>query len=130
MPPVGRPPGLDVAPSPRELAFRAPSGWMRGKGGLVVRWPCAESGGGEAKRAEPPAPDYMEPRGRGVGRRRRPTAATDGGGDGGGGRIVRPGLFFQREGPGSEPGNSLVRPDGNAFGRGLRDTPVSSELTA
>ena len=25
--------------------------------------------------------------------------------------IVRPGLFFQREGPGSEPGNSLLRPD-------------------
>ena len=25
--------------------------------------------------------------------------------------IVRPGLFLQREGPGSEPGNSLVCPD-------------------
>ena len=25
--------------------------------------------------------------------------------------IVRPGLFFQREGPGSEPGNSLLCPD-------------------
>ena len=25
--------------------------------------------------------------------------------------IVRPGLFFQREGPGSEPGNTLVCPD-------------------
>ena len=25
--------------------------------------------------------------------------------------IVRPGLFFQREGPGSEPGNSLWCPD-------------------
>ena len=24
---------------------------------------------------------------------------------------VRPGLFFQREGPGSEPGNSLLCPD-------------------
>ena len=24
---------------------------------------------------------------------------------------MRPGLFFQREGPGSEPGNSLLRPD-------------------
>ena len=49
------------------------------------------------------------PRGRGVGRRRRPTAATDGGGDGGDGRSA-PGLFFQREGPGSEPGNSLLCP--------------------
>ena len=25
--------------------------------------------------------------------------------------VMRPGLFFQREGPGSEPGNSLVCPD-------------------
>ena len=25
--------------------------------------------------------------------------------------IMRPGLFFQREGPGSEPGNSLLCPD-------------------
>ena len=30
--------------------------------------------------------------------------------------MLRPGLFLQREGPGSEPGNSLVRPDD----RGLR----------
>ena len=30
--------------------------------------------------------------------------------------MMRPGLFPQREGPGSEPGNSLVRPDD----RGLR----------
>ena len=28
--------------------------------------------------------------------------------------MMRPGLFSQREGPGSEPGNSLVRPDGHA----------------
>ena len=28
--------------------------------------------------------------------------------------FVRPGLLSQREGPGSEPGNSLVRPDGVA----------------
>ena len=27
--------------------------------------------------------------------------------------MMRPGLFLQREGPGSEPGNSLVRPDGH-----------------
>ena len=27
--------------------------------------------------------------------------------------LVSPGLFSQREGPGSEPGNSLVRPDGH-----------------
>ena len=27
--------------------------------------------------------------------------------------VMRPGLFFQREEPGSEPGNSLVRPDGH-----------------
>ena len=26
--------------------------------------------------------------------------------------MMRPGLFSQREGPGSEPGNSLLRPDG------------------
>ena len=25
--------------------------------------------------------------------------------------MMRPGLFFQREGPGSEPGNSLLCPD-------------------
>ena len=25
--------------------------------------------------------------------------------------MMRPGLFSQREGPGSEPGNSLARPD-------------------
>ena len=25
--------------------------------------------------------------------------------------MMRPGLFFQREGPGSEPGNSLLSPD-------------------
>ena len=25
--------------------------------------------------------------------------------------VMRPGLFFQREGPGSEPGNSLLCPD-------------------
>ena len=30
--------------------------------------------------------------------------------------MMRPGLFLQREEPGSEPGNSLVRPDD----RGLR----------
>ena len=27
--------------------------------------------------------------------------------------MMRPGLFLQREEPGSEPGNSLVRPDGH-----------------
>ena len=27
--------------------------------------------------------------------------------------MKRPGLFLQREEPGSEPGNSLVRPDGH-----------------
>ena len=27
--------------------------------------------------------------------------------------MMRPGLFLQREGPGSEPGNSLVYPDGH-----------------
>ena len=27
--------------------------------------------------------------------------------------MMRPGLFLQREGPGSEPGNSLVCPDGH-----------------
>ena len=27
--------------------------------------------------------------------------------------MMRPGLFLQREGPGSEPGNSLVHPDGH-----------------
>ena len=31
--------------------------------------------------------------------------------------MMRPGLFLQREEPGSEPGNSLVRPDGNACAR-------------
>ena len=39
---------------------------------------------------------------------------------------VRPGLFFQREGPGSEPGNSLGCPDGSALGRCLRGESVSS----
>ena len=29
--------------------------------------------------------------------------------------IVRPGLFFQREGPGSEPGNSLLCPDETVY---------------
>ena len=47
--------------------------------------------------------------------------------------MVRPGLFFQREGPGCEPGNSLLRPD---EARAvfcvscLRDPSVSSELIA
>ena len=27
--------------------------------------------------------------------------------------MMRPGLFLQREEPGSKPGNSLVRPDGH-----------------
>ena len=27
--------------------------------------------------------------------------------------MMRPGLFLQREEPGSEPGNSLVHPDGH-----------------
>ena len=29
--------------------------------------------------------------------------------------MLRPGLFLRREGPGSEPGNSLVCPDGLDF---------------
>ena len=45
--------------------------------------------------------------------------------------MMRPGLFLQREGPGSEPGNSLVCPDGVACCvRCLRGEPVSSELIA
>ena len=64
--------------------------------------------------------------------------------------MMRPGLFFQREGPGSEPGNSLLCPDEaslrclrgdqwdvisverdyciNSINRCLRDPSVSSEL--
>ena len=57
---------------------------------------------------------------RGRGTRRGPTATTDGGDRRRRRRRrrpqMRPGLFSQREGPGSEPGNSLVRPDD----RGLR----------
>ena len=40
--------------------------------------------------------------------------------------IVRPGLFFQREGPGSEPGNSLLCPDEDASrsrGRSAQQQP-------
>ena len=43
--------------------------------------------------------------------------------------MMRPGLFFQREGPGSEPGNSLLCPD-EASLRYLRGGSVSSELIA
>ena len=40
--------------------------------------------------------------------------------------IVRPGLFFQREGPGSEPGNSLLCPDETLPKlTGTADTPCS-----
>ena len=33
--------------------------------------------------------------------------------------MMRPGLFFQREGPGSEPGNSLLCPDETSLRRRL-----------
>ena len=48
--------------------------------------------------------------------------------------MMRPGLFFQREGPGSEPGNSLVCPDEASCSVlcavSSRDGSVSSELIA
>ena len=48
--------------------------------------------------------------------------------------MMRPGLFFQREGPGSEPGNSLLCPDEAPHAvfcvPCLRDSSVSSELIA
>ena len=40
--------------------------------------------------------------------------------------IVRPGLFFQRERPGSEPGNSLLCPDGSLEAAVLSELDLSS----
>ena len=107
------------------------------KGGLAVGWPRADSGGEGSRGAEasrllrastgggaqgrvralvadhPRRRWGTQQRRGGRGTRRGPTATTDGGDRRRRRRRRRPhtGLFFQREGPGSEPGNSLLRPD-------------------